>query len=324
MTKLVYHPQYNIGFFGLENLHPFDSKKYGRAYHALQKQFGKQLDKHVLKPAQPVRRSTLLQVHSPSYLTQLESAQYAADVLEIPTIRHLPGRLVDALVLKRMRWATQGTILATQAAFSSGLAVNLSGGYHHAKPNAGEGFCAYSDIALAVTSARNDGLLPKTDTVAYIDLDAHQGNGVSHCFLDDQSIQIFDMYNQDIYPAHDAIARQRIDWDVPLATGCTNQTYLDTLKCELPLFLSSLENKAKIPSFAIYNAGTDVFAQDPLGQLGVSAEGILERDLFVINLLRQKNIPTIMLLSGGYTQQSYQLVVNTIQRVLQDTQRIHR
>ena len=318
MTKIVYHPHYNIGFFGLENLHPFDSKKYGRSYRTLQKQFGKQLDEHLLQPPHPVRRATLLQVHSPSYLEQLTSAHYAAQVLEIPPIRHLPGRLTDSFVLKRMRWATQGTILATQAAFSSGLAVNLAGGYHHAKPNAGEGFCAYADIALAITTARNEGLLGKTDHVAYIDLDAHQGNGVCHCFLDDRSVNIFDMYNQDIYPAHDTIARQRIDWDVPLSTGCTTQTYLDRLKEELPNFLASLENASKTPRFAIYNAGTDVFERDPLGQLGVSEAGILERDLFVINLLRQKNIPTIMLLSGGYTDQSYQLVANTVQQLLQD------
>ena len=318
MTKIVYHPHYNIGFFGIENLHPFDSKKYGRSYRTLQKQFGEQLDEHLLQPAHPVRRATLLQVHSPSYLEQLASAHYAAQVLEIPPIRYLPGRLVDTLVLKRMRWATQGTILAAQAAFSSGLVVNLAGGYHHAKPNAGEGFCAYADIALAITTARNEGLLGKTDNVAYIDLDAHQGNGVCHCFLDDNSIHIFDMYNQDIYPAHDIIARQRIDWDVPLSTGCTTQPYLDTLKRELPNFLASLENDSKAPSFAIYNAGTDIFEQDPLGQLGVSEAGILERDLFVINLLRQKEIPTIMLLSGGYTDQSYQLVANTVQQLLQD------
>lgn len=318
MTKLVYHPQYNIGFFGLENLHPFDSKKYGRSYRTLQKQFGQQLTQHLLQPPHPVRRSTLLQLHSPTYLKQLTSARYAAQVLEIPPIRYLPGCLVDALVLKRMRWATQGTILAAQAAFSSGLAINLAGGYHHAKPAAGEGFCAYADIALAITTARNEGLLDKTDSIAYIDLDAHQGNGVCHCFLDDKTVHIFDMYNQDIYPAHDTVARQRIDWDVPLATGCATQPYLDTLKEELPNFLASLANESKTPSFAIYNAGTDVFEQDPLGQLGISATGILERDLFVINLLRQKKIPTIMLLSGGYTDQSYQLVANTVQRLLRE------
>ncbi len=124
-----------------------------------------------------------------------------------------------------MRWATQGSILATKAAFSSGLAVNLAGGYHHAKPNAGEGFCAYSDIALAVMAVRNDDLLGETETAVYIDLDAHQGNGVCHCFLHDTQLKIFDMYNQDIYPDGDEIARERIDWNVPVSSHCSNQAY---------------------------------------------------------------------------------------------------
>lgn len=318
MTKIIYHPHYNIGFLGIENLHPFDSKKYGRAYKVLEDQFDKQLSEHVITPDRPIRRDELLQVHSPSYLNELKSSLVVAQVLEIPQLRNLPGRLVDRVLLKRMRWATQGSILAAKTAFSTGLAINLAGGYHHAKPDSGEGFCAYSDIALAVKAIRKEGLLIEGETAVYIDLDAHQGNGVSHCFLHDEQMQIFDMYNQDIYPAHDVTARQRINWDLPLSSQCNTQSYLDLLKSELPTFFASLADNGHIVGFAIYNAGTDVFEEDPLGQLSVSEAGILERDLFVINLLRKKNIPAIMLLSGGYTRQSFQLVANTVEQVLRD------
>ena len=63
---------------------------------------------------------------------------------------------------------------------------------------------------------------------------------------------------------------------------------------------------------AIYNAGTDVFAGDPLGGLNISAPAILERDLFVIDELRKRGIPTVMVLSGGYTTQSYRLVADSV------------
>src|SRR5687768_128817 len=257
MTKIVYHPDYNIGFYGLENLHPFDSKKYGRAYQALENSLGKRLIDYVIKPDRPITHDELLMVHSRSYLNQLKSSQYAAQVLEVPLVRYLPGRLIDSWVLKRMRWATRGSILATKEALSSGLAINLSGGYHHAKPNEGEGFCAYSDIALAVSAVRKDGLLNKSDTIVYIDLDAHQGNGVCHCFLKDESIYIFDIYNEDIYPAYDELARGRIDWDLPVPSMYPNQEYLHLLKAELPTFLSGIENEGKVIRLAIYNAGTD-------------------------------------------------------------------
>lgn len=315
MTKIIYHPHYNIGFMGLENLHPFDSKKYGRAYQALRDWVGQALPSHVLRPDHPATPDELATVHAPAYLAQLKSPPYAAQVLELPFLRHLPGRLIDAQVLKPMRWAVSGTVLAAKEAMSSGLAINLSGGYHHAKPKRGEGFCAYSDIALAINMVRMESLVSEADTVVYIDLDAHQGNGVCHCFLDDERLRIFDLYNGDIYPAHDTVAQARIDWNLPVPSGCQTDAYLALLKKALPAFLSEVQGDGAI-GLAVYTAGTDVYEADSLGQLGVSAEGILERDMFVIQMLQAQNIPTLMVLGGGYSPQSYQWVVNTVQQVL--------
>ncbi|MEM7347325.1 MAG: histone deacetylase, partial [Chloroflexota bacterium] len=206
MAKLIYHPNYNIGFLGLENLHPFDSKKYGRAYQALEATFGKQLATNLLIPNHPVTKNELLTIHSQMYLDQLRAPGYASQVLEVPLLKYLPSWVIDNYVLEPMRWATQGSILAAEAALTSGLAINLSGGYHHAKTDKGEGFCAYSDIALAVHFVRQGGLLSPEDRIVYIDLDAHQGNGVCHCFLNDPSLHIFDIYNENIYPAYDTVA----------------------------------------------------------------------------------------------------------------------
>jgi len=74
-----------------------------------------------------------------------------------------------------MRWATQGTILAAELALQNGFTVNLGGGFHHAKPDAGEGFSVYSDIGIAVAGLRARNLIGETDRIAYIDTDAHQG-----------------------------------------------------------------------------------------------------------------------------------------------------
>ena len=78
----------------------------------------------------------------------------------------------------------------------------------------------------------------------------------------------------------------------------------------LPGFLDSV-GRSPI-GLAIYNAGTDVFSGDPLGDLNISAKTILERDLYVVGELRKRRIPTIMVLSGGYTKQSYQLVADSV------------
>ena len=112
-------------------------------------------------------------------------------------------------------------MMAARECVEHGFAVNLGGGFHHANRDGGEGFCIYSDIALAIHMLRNDGSLADDGRVAYVDLDAHQGNGVCHVFRRDDRVFIFDMYNSRIYPVSDVEARRRIDCDVPLTSAAT-------------------------------------------------------------------------------------------------------
>jgi histone deacetylase 11 len=214
-----------------------------------------------------------------------------------------------------MRWATQGTIIATREALQHGLSVNLSGGYHHAKPNGGEGFCIYSDIAIAVHSMRDESLLAPDARVVYVDLDAHQGNGVCHAFRNETRVFIFDMYNSTIYPSYDTDAQARIDCDIRLTGNCSEGEYLAELKGKLPGFLDSVGESTPI-GLAIYNAGTDVFKGDVLGGLNVSAEGIAERDAFVVDQLQQRRIPTVMLLSGGYSSVTYKHIADSVMNLI--------
>lgn len=134
--------------------------------------------------------------------------------------------------------------------------------------------------------------------------------------MDDKRVFVFDMYNSTIYPSYDSEARNRIDCDIRLFSACREQEYLRELKDWLPGFLDSISQSQRV-GLAIYNAGTDVYVDDPLGLLDVSAEGILQRDLFVVRELRQRGIPTVMLLSGGYTRVSYKLVADSVIRLLE-------
>jgi histone deacetylase 11 len=262
----------------------------------------------------PVTDDELLLAHAREYLESLHSPSVIAAALEIPLLATLPGWLLRWRVLGPMRWTVRGSVLAAQAALDCGVAVNLSGGYHHAKPDGGEGFCVFSDIALIVRQLREQKRLQAADTILYVDLDAHQGNGVCHEFLSGERVFIFDMYNQDIYPGQDFVARDRIDARIPLAMGCTGERYLATLRERLPSFLDAFAKSS--PRLAIYNAGTDVFRGDKLGGLELSERDVLDRDLFVIEQLRRRGIPVVMLLSGGYSPQSYRLVANTVASLL--------
>ena len=61
---------------------------------------------------------------------------------------------------------------------------------------------------------------------------------------------------------------------------------------------------------AIYNAGTDILRGDRIGRLDVSADGIRERDRYVVDALKERKIPTVIVTSGGYTRGSYELVAD--------------
>jgi histone deacetylase 11 len=221
---------------------------------------------------------------------------------------------VQWAILRPMRWAVAGSLVAARAALTAGVAVNLSGGYHHAKPDHGEGFCVFNDVAYLVHGLRNGGQLEPDDRIAYIDLDAHQGNGVCHHFRTDRRVFVYDAFNRDIYP-FDPTARERIDCAIPLRAGCTGAAYLQLLKSSLPEFLDAIQRDGRV-GLAVYNAGTDVFQGDLLGGLRLDVADVLARDLFVIEQLRARNIPVVMLLSGGYSRESYRLVANTVVELL--------
>jgi histone deacetylase 11 len=323
-VRIIYTPKYDLPAHHFAwHLHPFDLRKYSRAYKLLHAAVGSRLQQITIAPPRQVSRDELLLVHTAQYLDKLRTPAYLASTVEVPLVGKLPAWLTDFAVLRPMRWATMGTVVAAREALTTtreglqqGLAVNLSGGYHHAKPDGGEGFCFYNDIALAVTMLRREGLLAEADRVAYIDPDAHQGNGVSHAFLDDPRMFLFDAYNEFIYPAYDRVAHDRIDCNVPLPAGCRDDVYLGHLHAKLPGFLDSIGREARV-ALALFNAGTDVYEGDALGGLAVSAPGILERDTFVVEQLRSRSIPTVMLLSGGYSEESHRLVASSVRAMIE-------
>jgi histone deacetylase 11 len=238
-----------------------------------------------------------------------------AKAFEVPAVERIPYSAIETGFLIPMRWAVRGSVIAARQAMVQGVAINLGGGFHHAKPDKAEGFCLFSDIALIVAQLRADETLRSDARIAYIDLDAHQGNGVCHQFMDDSRFFIFDVFNDKIYPRGDRVAVERIDCAVPVPTGCEGSQYLRLLQERLPPFLDSITLSGEV-GLAIYNAGTDVFTEDELGLLSLSAEDILQRDEFVMEELRRRQLPVVMLLSGGYTSESHRLIAKSVSAIL--------
>lgn len=305
---IVYSEEYDMSLLGIEELHPFDTKKYGKVYKALIAQAGVRPDQfHV---PEPVSDADLLLVHSSEYLTSLLDSEVIAAVAEMPALGMLPVSLLRANLLKPMKFGTGGTILGAELAMRCGWAINLSGGYHHAKAEKGEGFCYYADIPIAVWKLWQERPQLK---VLIVDLDAHQGNGHESIFGADERVDIFDIYNGEVYPQDEA-AREFIDYDFPLDDYVEDEAYLALLMKELP---KAIEESA--PGLIIYNAGTDVFELDPLGGLGITDEGIVERDEFVFQSASVKGIPVLMVLSGGYAPESAGIIGRSVRNLFRQT-----
>lgn len=304
-TRLVYSPHYDFGVKWLDKLHPFDAKKFSRAWALLEAEFGDELSRLTKVVDQPVSDETLLQVHTRDYLLSLQKSKTISAVIEIPLLALTPNYILQKGLINPAKYATAGTLIATKLAFEQNAIVfNLGGGFHHAFADHGEGFCFFADAALALEILKREEKINQNDKVIMIDLDVHRGNGFSKFYESDKNVGIFDLYNMQIYPGLLDDPNDEQPFIIPMRAGLNSEDYLDLLKTEFPLFLDAHQN----PKIAFYNAGTDILASDKLGHLNVSYEAVKERDRYIVDALRARNIPTVIMTSGGYSKESYKLV----------------
>ncbi|XP_053725237.1 histone deacetylase 11 [Synchiropus splendidus] len=299
---IVYHPDYNITFMGLEKLHPFDAGKWGKVIHFLkEEQF---ITDGSIVQAREATEADLLVVHTKRYLSKLKWSMVVATITEIPPLVFLPNFLVQRKVLRPLRTQTGGTIMAGKLAVDRGWAINVGGGFHHCSSDKGGGFCAYADITLTIKFLfeRVEGISKAT----IIDLDAHQGNGHERDFLDDHRVFILDMYNRYIYP-NDRYAKRAIKRKVELDWGTEDAEYLQKVELHTQGALNEVR-----PDIIVYNAGTDILDGDPLGGLSISPQGIVRRDEIVFRAARQRGIPIVMVTSGGYQKQTARIIADSI------------
>ena len=291
---------------GLRFLHPFDSYRARRVYVELRRELGLGTSRsraRLVAPLGPVSDQELLLVHTPEYLDSLRDPQVLATAIEVMVLALTPRAFLNWCLVTPMRWAVSGTLLAFREALREGLAFNLTGGFHHAKTDRGEGFCLFNDIAYAIKTLQAEG---RITTVLYVDLDAHQGNGVCQVFASDPRVKIFDVYNAQVYPQGEDELRARLDASFPLQCETRDDAYLELLERELPPFM------AQPADLVVYNAGSDIVRGDRLGALSISPQAVLRRDQIVIKESRRRGVPLVFLPSGGYTRDSYRLISRTI------------
>jgi acetoin utilization deacetylase AcuC-like enzyme len=275
--KCSYHSAYQLAFPAGQ---PFPVSKSALLRDQLRAD-GVLATEDILEP-DPIDMESLALVHTGAYLEKLTSSGLSA-----AEQRRLGLPWSEAL-WRRSRLASGGTLLAARAAIENGLAGNLAGGAHHAFADHGEGFCVLNDVAIAIAKLRAEGAIERA---AVVDLDVHQGNGTAAIFENVDDVFTFSMHGERNYP----LAKMRSNLDVPLQDHAGDAEYLDTLQRHLP---TVLERSAA--DIAFYLAGVDVAAGDRYGKLALTEDGIRRRDRLVIESVRARGVPVVIVLAGGY------------------------
>lgn len=231
---------------------------------------------------EPVDVETLRLVHTEDYVRGVIELS-----LPTETVRRIGMPNTDS-VATRARAATGGTILAARLALAQGIACNTAGGSHHAFADSGAGFCVFNDVAVAARRLQAEGLVSK---VLVVDLDVHQGDGTARIFEGDPSVFTVSMHAEKNFPHRKATS----DLDIELADGTGDEAYLERLETILPALLSSVR-----PDIVFFNAGVDPHADDKLGRLSLTDEGLGRREAYVLGACLSLEIPVVGVIGGGY------------------------
>lgn len=274
--KLVYHDDYDLNL----GSHVFPSEKYRLVRDEL-------LGRGIAAPddfVAPARasRDDLLLVHDAAWIDGLEAGTLGEEEilrLEIPP---------SPKTVRGFELAAGGSILAADLALRDGIGINLGGGFHHAFPGHGEGFCAINDVAVAVRRLRKDGRIRKAMVV---DCDVHQGNGTAAIFAGDDTVFTLSIHQFQNYPLY----KPPSNLDIHLPDGVGDQEYLERLAEGMVPALDHFQ-----PDFLLYVAGADPYREDQLGGLALTLEGLKRRDLLVMIAAAQRRVPVGVVLAGGY------------------------
>lgn len=277
--KLVYSPKYEVDI----GSHVFPTDKYRLVHDRLIA--GKAFEESDFMLPEPASDEDVKLVHTVTYIEKLKKG-----TLSLPEIMQLELPYSPELVEVAWLWVG-GTIVAARRALEDGTCVHLGGGWHHAFPDHGEGFCALNDHAIAVRRLLKDKAIKKA---AIVDCDVHQGNGTAAIFAGDDKVFTFSIHQQDNYP----MIKPPSDLDVGLEDGTTGSEYLELLERHVPPILDDFK-----PDLVVYVAGADTYAGDQLGGLSLTIDDHTKRDKYVIGEARHRNIPVVVVLAGGYAAQ---------------------
>ena len=170
-------------------------------------------------------------------------------------------------------WSTGGSLLAAEMVYNGDVdvAFNCSGGLHHAMPGRASGFCIFNDPVIAIKYLLEQGL-----RVAYVDIDAHHGDGVQNAFYDTDRVMTISTHESGMYlfPGTGFVKESGADSglgysvNVPLYPYTNDEIYLWVLNEAIAPLIQAFR-----PDVLATQLGMDPYFKDPITQLGLTVQG---------------------------------------------------
>lgn len=256
----------------------------------------------VIEPDQ-ASREVIVSVHAESYVKRVEAAssgQFHTDSLQfglgtgdVPVFRGMH----DAT-----RWVVGGTLTAARLISSDQVrrALHLAGGLHHAHRNYASGFCVYNDVAVAIRHLLKAGY----ERIAYLDIDAHHGDGVQALFYEEPRVLTISLHEsgQYLFPGtgfpNEVGAGLGLGFalNFPLLPYTDPSSYIQVFDACVPDVLKCFK-----PQVLVVECGADAHTKDPLAHLQLSSHAFAELYARILALAdKYADGRVLMHLGGGY------------------------
>ncbi|MFM2310203.1 MAG: hypothetical protein RLY87_2325 [Chloroflexota bacterium] len=240
------------------------------------------MSRHVFQESPQASLADIERAHTQTYIEQVVHG-----TLSSAEQRRI-GFPWSPAVVERARRACGATTAALNAALSEGGAVHLAGGTHHACRGHGEGYCVFNDVAVAAYYGYASNSIRRA---LVVDLDVHQGNGTADIMTTEEWCYTFSMHGAKNYP----FRKIPSDCDIELADGTGDDEYLQTLETALDYVCAAAR-----PDVIFYTSGADAHANDSIGRLALTKEGLQARDTMVFARCRSLGVPFVVTMAGGY------------------------
>lgn len=276
--------------YDFSGMHPLEPIRLKLTYDRMKVR--KILDEFEVLPPRKATESELLQVHTPEYVDAVKKAEKG-----IPDFNRGLGTsdnpLFPNMYSSSLIYAG-ATICAAEHLAEKDMAVNISGGLHHAHPDFASGFCIFNDIALGIKT-----LLKKYEKIAYVDIDAHHGDGVQAIFYSSSNVLTISLHEsgQFLFPGTgfpDEIGEgegRGYCVNLPFYPFTSDDVYVESFKQVVPPLV-----KAFNPDVIVCQLGVDSNVNDPLSDLQLSIRGYLN----VVKLIKDLHHRRLVLGGGGY------------------------